>query len=159
MHILFMFPWCVCNQENNQYLIVELHSFSIITLCLCLQGRECYWLCTNLAAKDSPDYIIISQRPVKSTKEYESVKNWWTWWILRTFMREFWTYLARWIHLSVSGGSSRLPRARFEGGSSDVPVPWSKLSSSNRMPMGCCRLARQLALTRAGSTPRRALWW
>lgn len=59
----------------DQYLIVQLHSFSIITLCLCLQGCERYWLCANLATKDSPDHIIISQGPVKSTEENESVTD------------------------------------------------------------------------------------
>lgn len=71
-----------------------------------------------------------------------------------------WSYLARWIQRSVSGGSSLRPRARLEGGSSGTAAgPFSRLSSSSRMPMGCCRLARQLELTAAGCTPNSSLCW
>lgn len=67
------------------------------------------------------------------------------------------TYLASSTHLRTSGGRRAFPRTRLAGSSAGSRR--SRASSSRRMPTGCCRLARQPALTAAGSRLSRAACW
>lgn len=157
--------------QLNRYLyhlIVELYCLGVVAFGLWLQSSARDGLCANLSAKDAPDDVIIPQRPIQpkgvTAEKFipllrTDFANKYTLMTEKTGMTECWTYLASWIQRSVSGGSSFLPRARLEGGSSGTLLECKRLCSKRRMPMGCCRLAKQLPLTLAGSTFSRAECW
>lgn len=67
-------------------------------------------------------------------------------------------YRAKWIHLLVSGGISRRPLDRLEGGSAETLV-CNRPSSSSRIPDGCWRLTRHVELMAAGSRSCRSRFW
>lgn len=66
-------------------------------------------------------------------------------------------YLASSIHLMTSGERRVRPWNLLAGGS--WGTRWSRASSRRRMPTGCCRLARQPALTEAGSRLSKSVCW
>lgn len=66
-------------------------------------------------------------------------------------------YLASSIHLTTSGERWVLPRNLLAGGS--WGIGWSRASSRRRTPTDCCRLARQPALTEAGSRLSKSVCW
>lgn len=67
------------------------------------------------------------------------------------------TYLASSIHLTTSADRQDLPRNRLAEGS--CGTRWSRASSRRRTPTGCCKLARQPALTEAGSRLSKSGCW
>ena len=154
--------------ERQGYLVVDLHSHCKVVVGFSIECRAGYRLGPDLTTKDSADHVVVLQRSVQPLDTYGKTDEYVFYTIRKgmecmglteTQSERRSAYLARWIHFSVSGGSSLRPRERLLGGSALPPVACLRAFSSSRMPEGCCRLARQVELTEAGWRCSRSRCW